>query len=579
MNSFLSMSTELVINLYVCKFMMELQTCAVKCKIINDKECFWNGCIFQKKNKQFMISTIGPILMMIPCKNLVQVVKENGRNLPNFLLDLLIGIQPDAATQKRKKYRSQFIFAWRSYRFAANLEKIQFSSALLSSDTSSKEFKNMTCCDLHSDDSILSWFGLFSINFPKIGVSKLSFCNELFGLFSINFPKIGASKSPFCNELKPGLDIWTSSYPFAHFEHPAFSNCISKGIVSNVIGDCLLLIDACCLPGSHGAGVYLENSALAGIIICPIEVKNRQLAGITVVCSLKEVLQSLMEQHHAARNIFDSTLFVNPTVKCQSDRRYAVEVVYLRHGTGWGSGVVAAMDKTPNYQRILIATCRHVVAPARNKLAQANFFCGSEEQLSIPARIVYTSPENSWFDFALLEVHCGEKFMSKLCDQMDHYLHDLEYVSIINYARKCYQGLPIFAKGHCIFGTGDVAPTVTKGVVSSVVFAQNDLPVLLHSNCTVLPGASGGGLFSTEMCFYGLIVNNIKQCFEDEKHVLYPKVNFALPAAAFMSAVVSYAFGNSNFDQLDELAKDDCIQSQWNVQSENCSGKFVSSKL
>ena len=540
-----------------------VNACLIKAKLINDKECTWNGCLFEHDNKACVITTAVSIAMLLPCKHLKLIVSKRFKNLSSYVLDVQIGIKPEARSEKLVLFNAIIMAAWKSYKFARTLRQVKFSSEFIAGQNQSQFSDSSFCCYLHQDDDLLSWFVMLDVE-----------------NFKISFPWLSVNAE---TTLHQGMEVCSFSYPFGDDYHPSFHNCISKGIISNQINDNFLLIDACCLPGSHGAVVVTSENEMVGFVICPLELKNGQLTGMTIVCSWKEVYGSYLEQHCFEKLAGNSVLSVN---KLGDNHSKGVEVVCLQHGRGWGSGVAVGINKDLHRSSLFVATCCHVVAPAANRRLQATLFCGTKNQVILEAKVIYSTVKDSWLDFALLEIPCKASIASKLIGQMQDCLVEKGTLSYLRYPSKYTAGTALFAKGHCLFENSCMLPTITNGVLSQALYAEryadvlNHSPVLLHTNCIVLDGASGGGVFSgDQQCFYGLIVNNVKQLFDDQKHVLYPKINFVLPSGVFMPFVVSFLLKNSSFAVLDDLALDKQLKQHWLLQCSKTIGIFFRSKL
>ena len=532
--------------------MLKYQSSVIKCKLINDKNCTWNCCMIQNGSQRYVVTTIAMILLSLPCKNLKNTFSKNLRDLSSLLLDVTVWIQ-----SSNNKISAEFTTAWQSKRFNQIIKKVRFSSEMLSNDNGKNSNEAMACCDLHNNDELLSWFGVFSV--------------ENFNLSHWTLP------NSFVN-LYQGMTVWTNSFPFGDSNYEAFYNCISKGILCNIIDDVFLLIDACCLPGSQGAWVYGKNFKPLGVVIWPLELKTGQLAGMSIVCSWKEVFSSFMIQSTPLRLTLVNKIALEKSKIDASSKE--IEVVSLRHSNGWGSGVVVMLDELS--KKIYIATCRHVVEPANNQVLCANFFCGTRMHRTTYAKVVYSSMKKSWLDFALLEVNCDCTLFSDVLQKMQNFCIKSDQIYILNYARNYQRGKSIISKGYCLFDSTAITPTITKGILSSMVFAKNNAlvpknsPILLHSNCTVLDGISGGGIFSAhDWVFYGLVVNNIKEHFDDQKCILYQNINFVLPAAVFMPTVLSYRTNKSDFSVLNRMSFDVGFQKAWLVPTHS----FCVSKL
>ena len=544
---------------------MAESACAVKCYLTNDKECCWSGCLLKLNNQASVVTTLAHIAFTLPCKQLRFAAARRFGTISSFLLNVDIYVKHKAKSEKVKKYSGTTIAVWKSYKLASSLREVKFTSDLLANENQSNFPDAPNCCSAHRDDSLLSWFILFSI--------------ENWGDHDVFVPH------PY--QISQGMTVWTYSYPFGDIDHAAFHNCASKGIISNIINDALLVVDASTLPGSHGAGVYTSNSKLIGIVICPLELKTGQMTGLTVVCCWKEVKKALMDQTNFFKSpVGGSRLISNirSEINGLNGFCFSVEVVCLRHSRGWGSGVIVAVDASKKGSKFYIATCRHVVEPAKTNIIQTRLFCGSKYAVKLSSKVVYCSPKISWLDFALLEATCAHEITYKLNERLKHTTFEKDSLRFLKYASAYDIGTSVFAKGHCLFDSGSISPTVTSGIISNVLYAKRLVsmlgqgPVLIHSNCTVLDGASGGGIFSNDnWCFYGLVVNNVKELYDDDKHVLYQKINFVLPASVFMPSVISYILRTLPFSVLDRVATDEELKTQWLLQhNQSC---FAKSKL
>lgn len=170
--------------------------------------------------------------------------------------------------------------------------------------------------------------------------------------------------------LRKGDTVFTCGSPFGSLCPEIFMNTLSKGIVSNLAGtnNALLLTDARCLPGTEGGGVFVTSGMgphLVGIIVAPLCWKSTEWVGLTLVCAIDAILESV------ARILSGSRGFPKPwllpaelvtrshammALRNGLDRHLLDAVVLVECGPTWGSGVM--MNSR------LMLTCRHVVGGA-----------------------------------------------------------------------------------------------------------------------------------------------------------------------------------------------------------------------
>lgn len=165
--------------------------------------------------------------------------------------------------------------------------------------------------------------------------------------------------------LRKGDTVFTCGSPFGSLCPEIFMNTLSKGIVSNLAGanNALLLIDARCLPGTEGGGVFVMSGMgphLVGIIVAPLCWKSTEWVGLTLVCAIDSILESvagvlsgspwLLPMEHVTRS---QAMMVH---RNGLDRHLLNAVVLVECGPTWGSGVM--MNSR------LLLTCRHVVSGA-----------------------------------------------------------------------------------------------------------------------------------------------------------------------------------------------------------------------
>ncbi|XP_030059358.1 peroxisomal leader peptide-processing protease isoform X2 [Microcaecilia unicolor] len=182
-------------------------------------------------------------------------------------------------------------------------------------------------------------------------------------------PGMGILTCMQASELQKGKILFTCGSPFGSFYPDIFINSVSKGVVSNLAGkdNAVILTDSRCLPGTEGGGVFAvqgDSLKLVGLIVAPLCWKAGEWVGLTLVCSVKHILESLEQVLALCRdNVCLSLLpvtqqIVSTTVSPTPEPCLIAAVVLIECDRSWGSGVLL----NPR----LVVTCRHVVAQTSN---------------------------------------------------------------------------------------------------------------------------------------------------------------------------------------------------------------------
>nr|XP_018667509.1 peroxisomal leader peptide-processing protease-like [Ciona intestinalis] len=372
------------------------------------------------------------------------------------------------------------------------------------------------------------------------------------------------------------MEVTTTSFPFGAETLGTFGGCVSTGIICNVVEDQLMIIDARVLPGSEGGAVISVNQDVVGIIVSPLVLKTGQLSGLSLVCEINEVLKSFRDVCY--KNTLNSGVqFFHKTLSkgelCAEEKSGKINsagVVVLENNKGWGSGVVVAINyKLKDNASIIIATCRHVVQPVADWGVRVQF-CSGKNQVKRNGTIIYKS-KVSWLDFALVKVDCDVTFSQRLIQDISNFIKISHTCFVLKYETNYFKGVDVYATGHCLLEHHKNGPTITHGILSNVLYLPQNAfntfskAVMLQTTCIVHDGASGGAVFSKlDNKLLGLIVNNVKEVFTEERFTLYPDVNFILPAVLFMPLLCKYLLGKMNvFENLDILSESKEIQNVW----------------
>ncbi|XP_053160723.1 peroxisomal leader peptide-processing protease [Hemicordylus capensis] len=355
--------------------------------------------------------------------------------------------------------------------------------------------------------------------------------------------------------LRKGDPLFTCGSPFGSFCPDIFMNTLSKGIVSNMAGDCntIILTDARCLPGTEGGGVFAVSGTglhLAGIIVAPLCWKSNEWVGLTLVCAIDCILESigsvLTGPHQFLKGWLNprqlmSKVHGKMVAENGPDQQMLAAVVLLECGPTWGSGVMVNSK--------LVLTCRHVVYGASSVYIRLQ--PSPEKTSSIKGKVVFSTKESSPYDVALVELE-----------------EDIPTSVEPVWASKFYAGEDVSIVSFGALGQA-CGPSITSGILSAVITVR-DKPVMLQATCAVHGGSSGGALFATHSRqLLGIVASNTR---DHSIGATYPHLNFSIPITVLQPALLDYAHTRNlgRFRELDRV--DHRIQVVWRLQREPVEG-------
>ncbi|XP_067828532.1 peroxisomal leader peptide-processing protease [Heptranchias perlo] len=347
--------------------------------------------------------------------------------------------------------------------------------------------------------------------------------------------------------LRKGQPLFSCASPFASFCPEIFMNAFSKGIVSNLAGErnAMILTDARCLPGTEGGGVYIKSQDLyylAGLIVAPLCWKANEWVGLTLVCSVTCIFDTVRR----ILNGFDqsgkkmSFSLVSGHLPLTIPERHGLTrllgaVALLECGRVWGSGVIVSPR--------LILTCRHVLD--RASAIRVKIQSDSNSCLVIRGRVLFATKEDSAYDVAVVELD-----------------EDLSSVVTPAVASGFSTGEDVCVVGYGVFGRA-CGPSVTAGILSAVITADNQ-PVMLQTTCAVHAGASGGPVFRTSSGeLLGIVSSNARN---NSAGATYPHLNFSLPITILQPLLSAYSRVRDAavFERLNEAS--DRLRALWRLQ-------------
>lgn len=334
------------------------------------------------------------------------------------------------------------------------------------------------------------------------------------------------SLPPWESAVTKGQGVVVVGSPFGVLSPHTFSNCLSTGIVCNIlkaddssIDPLLYFIDARCLPGNEGSPVYAQSSgSLIGMLLPRLERIDDFAMELYPVLPCAELYKLFASKLNGQ----SLNLTTARQLDCPVWHSNESSVVAVRVNSHWGSGCV--LDRSGH-----ILTNAHLLRPfvstyfkhtnPQQSILQGWLEDGSRVSVRfrhssayLPAQVVYVSPTHA--DVAVLRVQGLPSTVRPIRIQHD---------------RSPFRGMPVVAIGYPVFPPdhGVSQPWWTTGVLSKVVQDRHRKPCMLQSTAAIHQGNSGGGLFDRDGYFQGLVTLNAR----DKNRKTIPHLNFHIPSA------------------------------------------------
>jgi S1-C subfamily serine protease len=300
------------------------------------------------------------------------------------------------------------------------------------------------------------------------------------------------------------VNLTVVSSAFGLVSPEVFRNCVTQGVLSNVVGrdgGCVLLTDARCLPGSEG-GMVLDRSsgALVGMVLPGVQRADATFVELGCILPARYVV--------SACGLVETVVKRELAAGLSPLLLIGKQVGLVQVGTSWGSGVVVGSD--------LVVTCAHVVRPAMHEdgdhlLTQKQaVWVSFNAAPSISCKVVFCS--QGPVDLALLQIE-GRQSLSACNASRD---------------TDAVVGESVVAVGHAIFepsGPGGQSSTASLGTLARVIRDLNGVECMYQSSCLVYRGHSGGLLADNAGRALGVISCNARH----SDGSIIPEINFAVP--------------------------------------------------
>ncbi|KAL8558735.1 hypothetical protein ACOMHN_036402 [Nucella lapillus] len=355
------------------------------------------------------------------------------------------------------------------------------------------------------------------------------------------------------------------STPFGGLKPEAFINSHSRGIVSTLAGkdNCLLLSDARCILGGEGAPLYTFRHSfttssvrcLTGVVIASLCWKNDEWVGFCVVCDISVVMDSALPFLHHLRQDCCPRSFPHDGYKkgsAVSQGMCGPEVVMLKVGSTWGSGVVVDADTG------IVLTCSHVIKEAHLHPVEVGRLERKEGTME-KGRVLYRQhPVRHQFDLAVVQTTAPRAATPPATPCTPPLAVAAPVV-----------GMEVFVVGHALFGAEHhLQPSVTSGVISKVIRVK-DVPVMIQTTCAVHPGASGGALVDSKGRLLATVVCNTR---DNSSGASFPHVNMSIPVLSVWP-VISRFLHTRDARHLENLTmKNNAVDTIWALGSTQDTG-------
>jgi hypothetical protein len=266
-------------------------------------------------------------------------------------------------------------------------------------------------------------------------------------------------------ELAVGDQVCVDATPLSNICPDIFIHSTIYGHICGCYGNsnALFIVDAPCPVGCEGGAVLLLRGwttekphplfSLAGMVVCPVLLKDGALSGIGLAITMEHIAKSLEKEMGISlvNTPYPKSLAFNPKQR-MSVEEFSLFVCGVVAGATWGTGIILS----PN----LILTCSHVVEGMSSVvIVQEN---GRHQRASV----VYSTKPSCAMDVAVISASQSLRCVDKVKWR----------------GSSCLKGDRVAIVGcglHNPLTKANAGPLVTFGHISNILY-QEDNPVMYH---------------------------------------------------------------------------------------------------
>jgi len=376
---------------------------------------------------------------------------------------------------------------------------------------------------------------------------------------------------------------------------------LHKGIISNVFKiksidnfrqktqqKYLFTLDLLVISGNEGGAILDEEFNFFGMLLPPLLISNSDAKyisfGVNYNFILKLIVDSnnrmisdtsqesteIMEQNqkflyineylkrfeNTLRDPFDLYLgFLNQFKNKILLFRSLFNICLIMYQGSWASGIIL------NRKKGIILTVSHLAEGEIEKHPNATIKFAENTNL-FQAHFIKKSKGS--YDIGLLQIK-GERYFEQHKSLVPN---TLKFRNSLLKKDDLVISKTIYAVGYGIFSPNSFNyPMVSKGIISKIICDPNNNPKLIESDCKIFNGYSGGGLFTANGRFIGMIVYNVKEI----THGIRENINFSYHYKMFEGLYNSLKKEEDSIKVIEEnslwMKKDDFIDKAGELQT------------
>ena len=419
------------------------------------------------------------------------------------------------------------------------------------------------------------------------------------------------------SEMTPlqGQTIYTVGSPYGVLSSELYKNMLHKGIISNVFKiksvdnfrlkiqqKYLFTLDLLVISGNEGGAILDEEFNFFGMLLPPLSISNSDAKYISFGVNYNFILKLIID----SSNKMISESAIEPTEIMENKQgfvhineylvrfekimrdpfdiyngflnqfknkillfRSLFNICLIMYQGSWASGIIL------NRTKGIILTVSHI---AEGVEIQKNPFCTikfADNLNFFKARFIKKSKGS--YDIGILQILDDRYFL----EQKSLVPNTLKFRNSFEKKNDLVVSKTIYAVGYGIFSPSSFHyPMVSKGIISKIISDPENNPKLIESDCKIFNGYSGGGLFTANGRFIGMIVYNVKETY----HGIKENINFSYHYRMFEELYNSLKNEEDSIKVIEEntllMKKDEFIEKAGELQTrQNVPIYKVNSKL